>query len=185
MTSLTKSLRDGEIKILKALKDKSFKTNKELIEITGLSAPALSENLKMLQKRKMVQRDFESRKYSICTEGLNWLTRVSVIDTIASGSLTEITLNSPPVDSIVALDIPNMPDATRQVFMAGTVNIARACFNQFLLDTQKAKGSESYPVTGRIVYTATIDLGQVQPWRNSEEGKKYLKMMDKPKNSSQ
>jgi hypothetical protein len=78
-----------------------------------------------------------------------------------------------------------MPDATRRVFMAGTVDIAKACFNQFLLDTQKAKGSESYPVTGRIVYTATIDLSQVQPWLNSEKGKKYLKMMDKPKNSSQ
>lgn len=184
MTSLTKPLREGEIKILHALKDKSFKTNKELIETTGLSAPALSENLKMLQKRKMVQRDIDSRKYSICTEGLNWLRRDNFVDTIASGSLTEITLDSPPVESIVALDIPNMPDATRRVFMAGTVDVAKACFNQFLLDTQKAKGSESYPVTGRIVYTAAIDLGQVQPWLNSEKGKKYLKMMDKPKNSS-
>jgi hypothetical protein len=184
MTSLTKPLREGETKILHALKDGKLMKNSELKATTGLSGPSLSDNLKMLQKRKMVKRDIDSRKYVICSEGLHWLRRDGFVDTIKSGSLNEERLTSPPVDSIVAIDIPNMPEALRRVLMAGTPDIAKACFNQCISDTRKAKGSECYPAAGRIVYTAAIDWSQVQPWLTSEEGKKYLKMLDKEKESS-
>jgi hypothetical protein len=158
------------------------KKNNELKALTHLSAPSLSDNLKRLQKgKKMVTRDVDSRKYIIDNEGLRWLRRNDLADTIKSGLLSEEELMSPPVNSIVAIDVPSMPEAQQRVFMKGTADIAKACFDQFLSDTRKEEGSGNYPSSGRIVYTAAIDLKQARTWLDSEEGKKYLKFWLKEK----
>ena len=175
MNLQTKPVGKGEKKILKALKDGKFQKFTELTEAADLSAVSLTDNLKSLQKRKFVKKDIDSRKYGLDSEGFRWLKTENLVDTIKEGTLSEQESSSPPVDSIVAIDIPNMPEAQRRVFMAGTPDIAKACFNQFLADTVKAKGSEDYPVAGRIVYTAAIDWRLVRPWLDSKEGKKYLK----------
>ena len=185
MTLLSQPLREGETKILDALKDGKPKKFTELKRTTRLSRPSLSENLKRLQNRKqnMVKRDIDSRKYVIGPEGLCWLRRDDLADTIKSGSLSEERLTSPPINSIVAVDVPEMPESQQQAYAAGTPDIAKACFKQFLVDTLKAKGPGTQagdprgllPTTGRIVYTAFVDLGQVMPWLDSAEGKEYLK----------
>ena len=144
-----------------------------------LSKPSLSDNLKLLQKRKnTIKRDIDSRKYSICPEGLRLLRRNMLADTIESGSLVEKSLMSPPVDSILAIDSPDMTEAQQRLFMKGTPDIAKACFDQFILDSERSKGSKNYPTAGRIVYTASIDLSKASSWLVSEDGKKYVEKLE-------
>src|SRR4030067_2086014 len=181
MTLPSKPVGEREKEVLEALKDGKFQKFSDLKKTAGVSGPTLSISLKNLQKTKLVKKDIDSRKYVLDTEGLRWLKTESVANTIRSGSLSEQELVSPPVDSIVALDAPNMPEAQRRVFMRGTPDIAKACFNQFLVDTRKGEGFGNYPASGRVVYTAAIDLEQARTWLNTEQGKKYLSRLERKK----
>lgn len=175
MTLLNKPVGATEKTILNVLSDKKLRTFSELKKETGLSGPTVSENLKLLQKRNMVKKDIDSRKYGICTEGIQWLKREGLTDTIKSGIFSEDKEAPPPASSIVAIDVPNLTEVQKRTLLDGTVNIAKVCFNQFLIDIIKESASHEYPTSGRIVYTAAIDLREVEKWRNSDEGKKYFK----------
>lgn len=131
----------------------------------------------------MMKKDIDSRKYALDSEGFRWVKRNSVADTIRSGLLTEQESTSPPVDSIVALDVADITKAQREIFMKGTPNIATACFNQFLSDVVKTNSSEGHLDSGRIVYTVSIDLGKAQLWRDTAEGKDYLENLLKKERS--
>lgn len=83
---LKKILRPGEIKILKAVQesnerfnDLSSQTNKK----TGILQPnCLSEYLINLQKKGLVLRDIDSRKYGITKRGLKALEIQKEIDIV-------------------------------------------------------------------------------------------------------
>ena len=131
----------------------------------------------------MITRDIDSREYVIDTGGLRWLTKKNLANSIIKSEvISEDSSISPPVDSIVAVDVPEMLQS-QQVYAPGTPDISKACFKQFLKDTLKAK-TDSYqpgdprtllPDSGRVVYTASIDIGQVRSWLESADGKEYLK----------
>ena len=185
MNKLTKSIiGEGAKKVLEALENGKLQKFTELRGTSGLSAPSLSDNLKLLQKLKMIKRDIDSRKYAIKPEGVQWLKTESTVDTLKYGLSVEEELASPPVDSIVAIDIPNTYEAQKQVFMKGTPEIAKACFNQFLADILSMKGRKNELSSGRLVYTATIDLSRARHWLDSPEGREYVNMVIEKKDLS-
>jgi hypothetical protein len=156
----------GETIILEALKDKKPRAFSELLEKTGLSKPSLSVNLKLLQKNRSIIRDVDSREYSISSEGKNQLEKNNTAETIKNGLLK--TWDSPPIDSIVALDIPKIPKSQQKTIMDGTPKIADIIFRQFLLDM---KGQ--LPDSGRLTWTLSIDAKRAKDWLDSAEGKNY------------
>jgi len=184
MTGVTQ-WRKSEIEILTALKDGKKRTFTELKTITKRSADSINESRKRLWEKKMIEQDFMSRKYFITPAGLNWIEKNDLARTITTGVVKEERWISPPISAIVAAEIPEMGGLeAQQVYAPGTPDIAKACFKQFLMDTLKARSPEIYqagdprnllPTTGRVVYTAAIDWGQVAPWFDSADGKKYLK----------
>ena len=178
LTLQTKPQREGEKRTLQALKDGKLQTYNNLKTNTGLSGTSLSENLKLLQKKELIEKDIDSRKYGITRKGNELVKKNDVTETITAGLLIEERLSSPPVDSIVAIDIPNLQEAQKRVLMNGTINIAKVVFNQFLEDSLKTKNLQKYR-GGRIVYTASIDLDKAQSWLSSDDGKEYKKSFDK------
>ena len=178
LTLQTKPLREGEKRTLQALKDGKLQTFNNLKTNTGLSGTSLSDNLKLLQKKELIERDIDSRKYGITRKGNELVKKNDVTETINAGLLIEERSSSPPVDSIVAIDIPNLQEAQKRVLMNGTVNIAQACFDQFLEDLSKAKSPKNYN-GGRILYTSAIDFDEAQSWLKSDDGKAYKKSFDK------
>lgn len=174
-TKPDKQLTDKAIKILEILfKNRKLQTFSELQKSSGLTPPTLSDNLKRLQTKKMIIRDIQTRKYTIDKVGLDWLQKNTAADNIRNGLLVENTEASPPVNSIVAIDIPNITEAQRRVFMMGTPLVAAASFDQFFLGLQKMIDTEKMPDTGRVSYNASIDVKQTIAWLKSKEGKEYL-----------
>lgn len=180
MSRVTTSLKISEEKVLHALQDQKEYTFTELKGNTNLSYDSLSKALKSLQRTRMIKRSINSRKYSAATEGIRYLKKKDLANgIIGSGSISEETSISPPVSAIVAVD----DKEAQQIYGPGTPDIAKACFKQFLIDTLKARleihqagdPRSLLPATGRVIYTAAIDWGQVRPWLDSAEGKEYLK----------
>jgi hypothetical protein len=168
---LNKSLREGEIKILDALKNGKPQAFTDLKKTARISGPSLNDNRKRLQKRGLINRDIDSSKYIITREGHNYLAVNSRADTMRDHVVKVEPHPFLPIDSIVALNIPGLPKKQSDNFMAGTPNVAELCFNQFLRDLQN---KESCPASGVVVYTASIDVGKVKDWLDTAEGKKYV-----------
>ena len=87
-----------------------------------------------------------------------------------------------PINSIAAIDVPNLTSAQQKVLMNGTPVIARACYDQFFADFNKMNGK--IPSDGRIVYTAAINLDEFNSWLKSESGKQYSKKHKKPNSTT-
>jgi DNA-binding HxlR family transcriptional regulator len=182
MSKLTvlKPPRESEERVLRALEDQERKSPIEkeqgftqLKEKTGLSLRALSEALKRLQIAKMIERSPLSRKYSITKDGSNYLKVNETVEniTLAPASLVK-TCASPPVDAIVGINIPSFSKKQEKTLMAGTVDTAKAVFNQFLSDMKKANGFAD-DSEGVAVYTIRIDKKKVKDWLDTDKGKNY------------
>lgn len=171
MALQSKELTQSSEKILEALKDNKPKTFTQLKKDTNLSRPTISNSLKSLQKQKMVQRNPDTRKYQIQTQGLEHLKKATAEKTIRQGTVIDYSNPSLPTQSIIAIDIPDITPAQQKILMQGTKNTAEACFNQFLADSQQMRGSIT---KGRIAYTMTIDINQTYEWLNTKEGKQYI-----------
>ena len=169
------TLRSSEKRVLKALQDRKEYKNKDLQAKTHLSPTALSEALKRLQlpeKNRKVKRSVTSRTYSITSEGLKALKVEDTAKILTTSKTIRLeTIESIPVDSIVAIDAPELSKAQQNVVMKGTVDVARAAFKQFFTDMQLRE--KDIPESGRIVYTASIDLRKAKEWLDSTEGKNY------------
>lgn len=89
-------LAPGEKKILDTLREseKRLLSYTELREKTGLSDPALSEYLKELQKKGLIQRDMMSRKYEIKTRGHKTYVEKEILDMFAGLLEDRFTPNS-------------------------------------------------------------------------------------------
>ncbi|MGA3110644.1 MAG: hypothetical protein ABSE15_01245 [Candidatus Bathyarchaeia archaeon] len=176
LTKPTKQLPEKAVEILKLLsKNRKLQTFTELEKASGFTPPTISSILKQLQIEKMIIRNVMTRKYEIGKKGLDWLQKNTVADNIRNGLVVENPEASPPVNSIVAIDIPNITEAQRRVFMKGTPIVAAASFDQFFFGLQKMSDSQKMPDTGRVYYTASIDVKQTIAWLKSEEGKEYIK----------
>lgn len=138
----------------------------------GLNDDSLSKALKSLQRNDMAHRDFETRRYSITPGGLKTLKVKGTVDIIMEAKTVKVE-TVVPVDSIVAVDAPNLSKAQQQRINEGTLSIATAAFNQLLRDLQDTKGS-LVPRNGRIVYTASIDLEKAKHFLESDKGKEYV-----------
>ena len=173
----TTHLKQSEIRLLTALQNTKpgfteFSYNK-LKEKTGLSNDSLSKSLKSLQlpeKNPKIKRSVTTRNYAITKEGTNWLTIKETTNLITNSSV-EVKTDLPlPINTIVAIDAPTLQKAQRNTVMNGTKDIARMVFDQLLSDIGTGK---KLPDSGRLAYTATIDLKKVKDWLDSAEGKKY------------
>ena len=171
VTTLQK-LKQSEIRVLKALQDREEHKFTVLKKETGLSLTSLSKALKNLQLKHIINRSITSRQYSIASEGLKIMKTKETVDGLMSAKTVRVeTVESVPVDSIVAIDAPELSSAQQKVVMKGTVDIARAAFKQFFTNMQLRE--KDIPESGRIVYTASIDLRKAKEWLDSAEGKNY------------
>jgi len=89
-------LAPGEEQIFNALREceKRLTSFSELREKTGLSDPALSEYLKELQKKGLIERDIMSRKYRITTRGDITLGKKEILERFAGLLEDRFTPNS-------------------------------------------------------------------------------------------
>ena len=83
--SLSRPFAPGEIKILRALEHPRLgkvmpKSYKSLREETKLSDPVLSDYLKRLQKKKLIQRDIETRGYLLSVKGKRRLQLIDLVE---------------------------------------------------------------------------------------------------------
>lgn len=88
---MPRSLRPGEVKILKALYNDKKKSFTELESQTHLSTPILSQYLKDFQKgQPLVERDIDSRTYYITEDGKKAHDTQQILDTVSSLRSLEI-----------------------------------------------------------------------------------------------
>jgi len=89
-------LAPGEEKILDTLRnaERRLLSYTELRDKTGLSDPALSEYLKDLQEKGLIQRDPRSRKYEIKEEGEKSFVGREILDRFAGLLEDRFTPNS-------------------------------------------------------------------------------------------
>lgn len=89
-------MRDGERKILNALRNTKTPTGlkfSEILEKTGLSRPTVSDYLKSLQKREYVVKDVDARRYKLTSKGRDELKKAEATEMVMENA--EIVETSP------------------------------------------------------------------------------------------
>jgi DNA-binding MarR family transcriptional regulator len=106
---------------------------KELWHEVNYSRPTLSKNLKKLQKRKLVVRDIDTRKYKLTKEGKTELNKIDGIESLESSSvpfttnldmLLPTSTSSPPAP--LNLDYWSSPLIGKDVKITGHIAIDKS-----------------------------------------------------------
>ena len=168
-----KDLAPKEATILEALKDRTLNAFGELREQTKVSSPVLADYLKRLQKKKLIERDIDTRKYRITYDGITYLERHELIRNVFYSSGTSTLLEDigkmfvlTDKDKVIT---PQRIGGEELTFIGGTIieRLLRRVIekeNESSTSSLKDFFKKYFPESERIILVYEINIDELVKW---------------------